>query len=141
MVRLRAHLLHQLLPRYLHDVVDHAKPFTPAAKDRIQDALERLYDLYAKCVSHGDRATAKQQLRLHKREHIAWERDTVWRQMIGRARRGDSDTERAPGAVLVKEPPPPLFAIPTPIGRIRITKGTIASLVALFVFIVLLNTQ
>ena len=61
--------------------------------------------------------------------------------MIGRARRGDSDTERAPGAVLVKEPPPPLFAIPTPIGRIRITKGTIASLVALFVFIVLLNTQ
>ncbi|KAI5886234.1 Sodium/sulfate symporter [Schizophyllum commune H4-8] len=131
----------ELLPRYLHDVVDHAKPFTPAAKERIQDALERLYDLYAKCVSHGDRATAKQQLRLHKREHIAWERDTVWRQMIGRARRGDSDTERAPGAVLVKEPPPPLFAIPTPIGRLRITKGTIASFVALLVFIVLLNTQ
>ncbi|TRM57048.1 SPX domain-containing protein, partial [Schizophyllum amplum] len=123
----------ELLPRYLHDVVDNAEPFTPAAKARIQDALEHLFDLYAKC----------QQLKLHKREHIAWERDTVWRQMIGRARRGEGEDQKAMGAVLVKEPAPPLFTINLArcFGRARTSENMLSTSAALAVFVALLNTQ
>ncbi|KAJ3518184.1 hypothetical protein NLJ89_g10 [Agrocybe chaxingu] len=120
----------ELKDRYLHEVVEVALPFTQTAKDRVNDALNRLHDLYAKCVSRGDKNLARQQLRLHQRENIAWERDTVWRQMIGRERRGEGDTIDTAGATLVQEPEPALVDIPTPVGKFKITKRKILKVVA-----------
>lgn len=131
----------ELKDRYLHNVVETSPPFIQAAKDRLNDNIDRLLDLYAKCVTSEDKATARQQLRLHQRESIAWERDTVWRQMIGQQRRGEGDTPDISGATLVQGPEPAVVDIPTPVGRFKITKRNIFKVVALAVFIVLLNVK
>jgi phosphate transporter len=116
-------------------------PFTQGAKDKLNDDINRLLDLYAKCVTRGDKTAARQQLRLHQRENIAWERDTVWRQMIGQQRRGEAGTQELLGATLLQEPEPTIMDIPTPVGRFKITKRNIFKCVALTVFILLLNVQ
>ncbi|KAF8799051.1 SPX-domain-containing protein [Phlegmacium glaucopus] len=131
----------ELKDRYLHNVVEVSPPFTQAAKDRLNDNINRLLELYATCVTREDKTAARQQLRLHQRENIAWERDTVWRQMIGRQRRGEDDTQNILGATLVQGPEPTVVDIPTPVGRFKITKRNIFKVVALAIFIFLLNVQ
>ncbi|KAF9477734.1 Sodium/sulfate symporter [Pholiota conissans] len=130
-----------LKDRYLHSVVEVAVPFTQLEKDSINDSLNRLVELYTKCISHGDKVMARQQLRLHQRENIAWERDTVWRQMIGRERRGEGVTPDLVGATLIHEPEPAIADFPTPVGRFKITKRRIFKVTALAIFILLLNIQ
>ena len=131
----------ELKDRYLHNVVEVSPPFTQTAKDRLNVNIDRLLDLYAKCVTHGDKIAARQQLRLHQRENIVWERDTVWRQMIGQQRRGEADTQDVLGATLVQGPEPTVVDIPTPVGRFKITKRSIFKVVAVAVFVLLLNVQ
>lgn len=74
----------------MHNVVDRAYPFRSTIRDALQEAIRNLISLYAKCVTKGDEGLAQKQLRVHQREHIAWERDTVWRQMINNERRGEA---------------------------------------------------
>ncbi|KIK60132.1 hypothetical protein GYMLUDRAFT_244566 [Collybiopsis luxurians FD-317 M1] len=131
----------ELKDHYLHDVVEQSLPFTSTAKDKLNSAVDRLVELYMKCVTQGNRNLAKQQLKLHQRENIAWERDTVWRQMIGRERRGEGAASRSLGASLVKEPEPGLFAIPTPLGRVPVTRKVLFLITALIVFAVLLSVR
>lgn len=131
----------ELKDRYLHTVVEVSQPFTQASKDKINDALNRLLELYTKCVARGDKATARQQLRLHQRENIAWERDTVWRQMIGRERRGEGAAEDAARATLLHEPEAAIVDISTPVGMFKITKRKIFKLLAVTVFAIMLNVQ
>jgi phosphate transporter len=123
-------------------VVENAPPFTQASKDKLNDAIQRLVELYAKCVTRGDIAAAKQHLKLHQRENIAWERDTVWRQMIGKERRGEGNGQpKAIGASLMKEDESGLLDVGTPMGRFRLTKKKISILIAAAVFATLLNVQ
>lgn len=130
----------QLKDHYLHEVVEDGLPFQRASKDKITDGIQRLQNLYAKCVTRGDRAAALQQLKLHQRENIAWERDTVWRQMIGRERRGELDGDvKVIGATLVTEEESGLLQVPTPVGRFRLTRKKIFLVIAIAVFAVLLN--
>ncbi|KAF4613446.1 hypothetical protein D9613_008141 [Agrocybe pediades] len=131
----------ELKDRYLHNTVETATPFTRESKDKISNAIDRLVELYTKCVARGDKTVARQQLRLHQRENIAWERDTVWRQMIGRERRGEGSGDDIAGATLIHEPEATIVDIPTPVGMFKITKRKISKLVALVVFILCLNIQ
>ncbi|KAH7884888.1 SPX domain-containing protein [Phlebopus sp. FC_14] len=127
---------------YMHDVVERALPFTEDSKNKLSDAINRLIELYTKCVTGGDNSTAIQELKSHQREHIAWERNTVWRQMIGQERRGQVEGAGMPiGITLVKEEEKGIFSISTPLGRIKITRKKIALLVAILVFIGLLSTN
>lgn len=130
----------ELKDKYLHEVVEIATPFTRASKDKVNDGIHHLEDLYARCVTHDDRVLAKRQLRLHQRENIAWERDTVWRQMIGRERRGEGSSDALAGATVVREPEKPLVDITTPVGHFKITGKLIWGAVAVTVFAVLLNS-
>ncbi|KAF5379679.1 hypothetical protein D9615_005804 [Tricholomella constricta] len=129
----------ELQDRYLHHVVEKSYPFTQEAKDHINGALQRLADLYTRCVTRGDRQRALQQLKLHQRENIAWERDTVWRQMIAQQRRGEVEDEPMTIGALYKKPGPGLFFIPTPLGTIRVTKKMIYKIIAGIIFVTLLN--
>lgn len=90
-------------------------------------------------MTRGDRTLAKQQLQLYQRENIAWERDTVWRQMIAQERRGQDEDEPTAIASLLKKPGPGLFYIRTPLGRIRVTRKMLWKIVAGVVFVLLLN--
>lgn len=146
--------MEQLKDRYLHGPVENAYPFQTGTRDRLNDAIQRLTQLYAKCVTHNDHGAAQRQLKFHQREHIAWERDTVWRQMIGNARRGEqhalgSGIGGAGTAVggplgslaLPSELETGLVQLPTPVGRFRLTRRKIYLLVAVIVFIILLNVR
>lgn len=70
------------------DVVDAAHPFLRATQDCLTDAIQSLVPIYAKIVTLGDEDFALKQLKAHLREHVVWERNTVWREMIGLERRG-----------------------------------------------------
>jgi phosphate transporter len=100
--------------------------------------------LYAKCVTYSDEKTAKAQLKLYQRENIAWERDTVWRQMIGRERRGESgeaDGDLMAAPIVVGKKSTELWSIQTPLGRFKITRKKIWLVVAVVLFAILLNVQ
>lgn len=125
---------------YMHEVVEASPPFTEESKARMSDAIARLTDLYAKCVTGGDKSAAQQQLKLHQREKIAWERNTVWRQMIGQQRHGRiNELGALMGATLVQQEERSLIDFPTPFGSLKLTKKTVLLTVALVVFITLLK--
>jgi phosphate transporter len=126
----------------LHDVVEHAPPFTQASRDKVGAALHKLLHLYARCVTREDVSAAQRQLKLHQREHIAWERDTVWRQMIGRERRGevDGDSETAGGTLEVQQEAKAV-QIPTPLGRLKLKRRHIWKAIAVSAFLTLLRVQ
>ncbi|KAI0353693.1 Sodium/sulfate symporter [Trametes cingulata] len=133
-----------LQDRYLHDVVEQAPPFQQATKDRLNAKIAQLIDLYAHCVTHGDTVEARRQLKLHQREHIAWERDTVWRQMISQARRGGGNDDNGMitmGGSLIVEPEQGLLNVQTPVGRVKLTSKMLYAVIAVVVFLVLLNVQ
>lgn len=132
----------QLKDRYLHDVVEHSPPFTQASKDKIAATLHKLLHLYAHCVTKEDVSAAQRQLKLHQREHIAWERDTVWRQMIGRERRGEADGHlETVGGTLEVQQEAEAVQIPTPLGRLKLKRRHIWQAIAVAVFLTLLNVQ
>jgi phosphate transporter len=135
----------------MHSVVELALPFTPSSKSNLNDAIARLLALYGTCVTRGDTTVAKQQLKLYQREHIALERDTVWRLMIGRARRGEAGLVNGNGgietggATLVvdvgDEQEGVLVQVRTPAGIFRLTRRELAVMCAVAVFAVMLNVR
>ncbi|KAH9070821.1 SPX-domain-containing protein [Lactarius deliciosus] len=127
-----------LQAHYLHDILEPTPPFDQASRTRIADAQSQLLQLYAKCVTFGDTAAAQRYLKLHLREHIAWERDTVWRQMIGRERRGENGT---PLGVPVDTTVEKAFEVRTRVGRVRLSRRKAWVILSALVFALLLNVQ
>jgi phosphate transporter len=120
----------------------NAPPFTQASKDKVSTALHKLLHLYARCVTKEDVSAAQRQLKLHQREHIAWERDTVWRQMIGRERRGEADGHlETVGGTLAVQQEAEAVQISTPLGRLKLKRRHIWKLIAVSVFLALLCVQ
>ncbi|KAG9316116.1 putative sodium/sulfate symporter [Chiua virens] len=126
--------------RYMHDIVETRLPFLQSSKDKVADAINRLVTLYAKCVTGDDPSAAVQQLKVHQREHIAWERNTVWRQMLAQERHGGTDaTELRGGAILVRQEEAGTVGIPTPLGSFRFKRKRIPLVLSIVVFIALMN--
>jgi phosphate transporter len=75
---------------YLKAKVKPAYPFQPTTLDRLQDYLQKIEEAYAGIVTKGDVEAARSELRLHLREHVVWERNTVWREMIGIERKAQA---------------------------------------------------
>ena len=125
----------------MHDVVEQAHPFRRESKDRLSNAISRLIALYAKCVTRDDLAAAARQLKVFQREHIAWERDTVWRTMISQERRGAHDGQvKALGGHIAAEQGPSLD-VRTPVGLFKVTTKHAFFLAAVVIFTVLLNVR
>lgn len=74
---------------YLSATIQPSAPFCQESRDELSETIRSMTDLYAKCITMDDVNLAQTQLKAHQREQIAWERDTVWRLMIGRERRGE----------------------------------------------------
>ena len=79
-----------LKSKYIAANVTTAYPFQPETMKHIEENISRMEKAYADVVTHGDIATAKKELRLHLREHVVWERNTVWREMIGIERKAQA---------------------------------------------------
>lgn len=75
---------------YLNKYVYPAHPFQQGTMDQLTENLNQIEAAYAHLCTSGDVAEAKRELRLHLREHVVWERNTVWREMIGIERKAQA---------------------------------------------------
>lgn len=140
---------------YMEKSVNPSYPFQERTMGHLDENIGKVEKVYADVVTKGDQSMARRELRLHLREHVVWERNTVWREMIGIERKAqaanlgirqtllggaqDPSKARLQGdrdAVDTKE-------FITPVGRYRCPKwlfsGTFFTLVGLFaVFLALL---
>ena len=75
---------------YLASVVHPATPFVESTMAAVDGHIENIEGVYAGIVTKGNRQLARRELRLHLREHVVWERNTVWREMIEIERRAQA---------------------------------------------------
>lgn len=140
-------------PVYMENFVEPAYPFQEATIRGVEDNISKMEKAYAEIVTNGDTEAAKKELRSHLREHVVWERNTVWRELIGMERRaeaaslgrallgrGDAIKTRLQGD---DEDSPDTKQIATPIGRLSLpvwllSSGIVTLLISLAVFFVLL---
>ena len=80
----------KLKSEYLTNRVDSSYPFQQSTMDRLDEQIRNVEDCYAKVAANGDISVARKELRLHLREHVVWERNTVWREMIGIERKAQA---------------------------------------------------
>ncbi|KAI1734556.1 SPX domain-containing protein [Xylaria scruposa] len=80
----------QLRPKYMETVVDPSYPFLRDTMRQLEENIESMEKAYANIVTQGDETSAKKALRSHLREHVVWERNTVWRDLIGMERRAEA---------------------------------------------------
>lgn len=143
---------------YMSTVVDRTFPFEPVTQQRLQAGISSLIPLYASLATGGDEELALKQLKAHLREHVVWERNTVWREMIGLERRGWSSSGRRGGnggggtdlpLVQPASPPPGSEVKPTdvrtPLGSFRlptwVNSQTITGAVAVAIFVGILSQE
>ncbi|CAD6892333.1 unnamed protein product [Tilletia controversa] len=135
-----------LKDRYLSGVVEEKYPFSNKAKSQLDEASNTLTTLYANVVTSGDIVLATAQLKEQLREQVVWQRNTVWREMIGIERRVAGAAlersvmgARAPGVKDGEQPKATRFR--TPCGSITLPSWlgiSTVQLVIAFVMLVLL---
>ncbi|KAG0225625.1 low-affinity phosphate transporter [Actinomortierella wolfii] len=94
---------------YLNQVVMQAYPFKQETTTKLQQQIDRVRDIYAKIFADGDIEVANRSLRMHLKEHMVWERNTIWRDMIGLERKSQAVTvhpssEEKVGPIVVNTP-------------------------------------
>ncbi|KAI1324425.1 SPX-domain-containing protein [Xylariaceae sp. FL0255] len=80
----------ELRNKYMENTVESAYPFLPETVTELESRISQMEAAYTQIVTHGDEALAKKDLRSHLREHVVWERNTVWRDLIGLERRAEA---------------------------------------------------
>ncbi|KAF9090866.1 low-affinity phosphate transporter [Mortierella sp. AD031] len=75
---------------YMNQVVLQAYPFKQETTVKLQEQIDRVRDIYAKIFTNGDTEVAKRSLKMHLKEHMVWERNTIWRDMIGIERKSQA---------------------------------------------------
>ena len=79
-----------LKSKYIQKFVTPAYPFLPTTIKHIEENIGKIEKAYADVAAQGDVDLARRELRLHLREHVVWERNTVWREMIGIERKAQA---------------------------------------------------
>jgi phosphate transporter len=146
-----------LKSKYIEKNVSPAYPFRPETLNHIDENISRMEKAYADVVTQGDVALAKKELRLHLREHVVWERNTVWREMIGIERKAQAANMGIRRTLLgVDNDPakarlqgddydtPDVKELTTPVGRFKLPAWLFSStlytlIVIVVIFIVMLN--
>jgi len=80
----------RLRPKYMDTFVNTAYPFRPDTTKGLEERISQIVQAYTVIVTNGDGDTAIRDLRSHLREHVVWERNTVWRDLIGMERRAEA---------------------------------------------------
>ncbi|KAG5662235.1 hypothetical protein KAF25_004474 [Fusarium avenaceum] len=75
---------------YLRANVETAYPFKDETKRVLEEHITKMEKAFAEIVTGGDEELARKDLRSHLREHVVWERNTVWRDLIGIERRAEA---------------------------------------------------
>jgi hypothetical protein len=91
---------------YIEKHVLPAYPFRQSTMDHLNTNISKLEHTYAELVTQGKEDEARRELRLHLREHVVWERNTVWREMIGIERKAQAANMGIRGTMLGIETDP-----------------------------------
>ncbi|KAI9286110.1 SPX domain-containing protein [Umbelopsis sp. AD052] len=120
---------------YIADIVNRTYPFSNNTKTVLNDRIQTVERMYARLATDDNLDDAINELKTHLREHIVWERNTVWRDMVGQERKAVS--------IAVQSGTP--TKIRTPFGKFSVTsaqlKKTIIAIICVSVFITLLNVK
>jgi len=128
-----------LKSKWIKENVKPAYPFQPSTMDRLGEHLARVEKAYADIVTRGDIEMARRELRLHLREHVVWERNTVWREMIGIERKAQAANLGIRGTILGSDNDPKkarlqgdnedsaMKEVQTPVGRYACPKFLLSS--------------
>ena len=80
----------ELKESYIRQNVSPAYPFEQSTMDNLNHNIGKMEQAYAQLALQGKVDDARRELRLHLREHVVWERNTVWREMIGIERKAQA---------------------------------------------------
>ena len=137
---------------YIKEKVTPAYPFKQVTMQHIDENIQNVEKVYADVITKGDVPTARRELRLHLREHVVWERNTVWREMIGIERKAQAANMGLRRTLLGGDKDPKLQGdetdeaatkeVDTPIGRYRCPRwlfsSTFFTLIGIIVIFVIL---
>jgi len=141
---------------YIEKFVTTAYPFLPTTMKHIEENIGKIEKAYADVAAQGDVDLARRELRLHLREHVVWERNTVWREMIGIERKAQAANmglgrtllgpDNDPSKARLQgddDNEPSMKEVQTPVGRFRLpiwlfSSTLITLLLIIGVFIALL---
>ncbi|KAH8152861.1 uncharacterized protein LAJ45_03087 [Morchella importuna] len=146
-----------LKEEYISSVIEQCYCFRRATTIELDNAIAKIEEIYANLITKGDVEAAKKELRLHLREHVVWERNTVWREMIGIERKAQAanmglrrtllgDNTDPTNARLTGDEPEVSATkeLATPVGRIRyptwlFTPGffTLFGIISIFVILLI----
>lgn len=71
---------------YFEKIVNSSYAFTPENLQRIDTALDQVLSMYAAIFTMGKKHNAEVELKMHMRDHIQFERTTVWKDLVGKER-------------------------------------------------------
>lgn len=82
-----------LKDEYLQKLPQNSYIFRETTMEGVTEKLNTLVKVYALVCNHGDDLDlARSELSIHLREHVVWERNTVWRDLIGIERKKQAAT-------------------------------------------------
>ncbi|CAG8441608.1 16881_t:CDS:2 [Acaulospora colombiana] len=128
---------------YMSNVVSAAYPFRPSSKKTLEEKMLKVQEIYAHLCTNGDMDVAMRELKTHLREFIIWERNTIWRDIIGLERKSHAVGIKAPVTVdkLVESG----SKIRTPFGKLTVSdtfwRDAFLLTLCIAVFFVLLNVN
>lgn len=136
-------------PVYMDQFVEPAYPFQEETMRSVEENIRSMEKAYTEIVMNGDEEAAKKDLRSHLREHVVWERNTVWRDLIGMERRAEAASlgrallGRGDGAIKTRlqgddDDSPETKTIATPIGRFTCPVWLFSSAMFTLLFIIAL---
>jgi anion transporter len=105
--------------RYMEQSVSPSYPFRESTTKLLEANIAKMERIYADVVTSGDLKLARRELRMHIREHVEWERNTVWvdRTTMERQLKAANVGARLQGD---DAPVEEFKEIATPVGRVRL---------------------
>ncbi|KAG1144066.1 hypothetical protein G6F37_004630 [Rhizopus arrhizus] len=125
-----------LRTQYLKKMVLDSRPFMPQTIDLLRSQIERVERIYADAFCNGNTAIAVRQMKTHLRDQITYDRNTVWKDMVGQER-------KTLDAHVNSVTPPKSYSIPFTQHRIptETAHNLICFLLSVILFAVLLNVN
>ncbi|CAO0801933.1 unnamed protein product [Mucor circinelloides] len=125
-----------LRSQYLKKMVLDSRPFMPQTVEALRAQIERVERIYADAFCSGHIALAVRQMKTHLRDQITYDRNTVWKDMVGQER-------KTLDAHVKESKPEKCYKIPFTNRKIRseLLNTIIAFLFSVILFIVLLNVD
>ncbi|CAG8433097.1 7768_t:CDS:2, partial [Ambispora gerdemannii] len=107
----------QIKSSYMASMVSEGYPFKKTSRQLLDEHIRQMEEIYAKLCTFNNVKLAAKELRTHLREFIVWERNTIWRDIIGLERKSHGVGIKAHPTVEELES----SKIETPFGQVSVS--------------------